>query len=78
MSYAPSKPVEGSEIDAAELRSQFTGLKSLLDAAAVTTAQTQNTTTLNPGQPATASVSFNNGILTFTFGLPEGQPGEVT
>jgi hypothetical protein len=32
MSFDPTKPVEGTEIDAAELRNQFNGLKTLLDA----------------------------------------------
>lgn len=32
MSFDPTKPVEGTEIDAAELRNQFNGLKALLDA----------------------------------------------
>ena len=32
MSFDPTKPVEGTEIDAAELRGQFNGLKTLLDA----------------------------------------------
>jgi hypothetical protein len=32
MSFDPTKPVEGTEIDAAELRNQFNGLKALVDA----------------------------------------------
>ena len=32
MSCDPTKPVEHTEIDAAELRSQFAGLKELIDA----------------------------------------------
>lgn len=78
MAFDPALPANGSLIAAAELRSQFTGLKTLIDAGAVTGAQTQNTTTLTPGSPATASVTLAGGVLTFTFGIPEGQPGEVT
>ena len=32
MSFDPNKPVEGTEVDAVELRSQFNGLKALIDA----------------------------------------------
>jgi hypothetical protein len=32
MSFDPTKPIEGTEIDAAELRTQFNGLKTLIDA----------------------------------------------
>ena len=34
MAFDPTKPVEGSEIDAAELRNQFNALKALNDAQA--------------------------------------------
>ena len=33
---------------------------------------------LPPGSSATADVTFSSGILTFTFGIPAGAPGEVT
>ena len=32
MSFDPTKPVEGTEVDAKELREQFNGLKALIDA----------------------------------------------
>jgi hypothetical protein len=32
MAFDPTKPVEGTEIDAAELRNQFNALKALVDA----------------------------------------------
>ncbi len=78
MPFDPSKPASHAEITSPELRSQFTGLKAVLDAGAVTAAQTQNTGTLSPGTPATADVALNAGTLTFTFGIPAGAPGEVT
>jgi hypothetical protein len=34
--------------------------------------------TLSPGSPATVSVTFDGTNVRFTFGIPEGQPGEVT
>jgi hypothetical protein len=78
MPYNPLLPANGSQIVAAELRGQFTGLKTLLDAGAVTAAQTGTIDTLPPGSPATAGVTLNAGTLTFSFGIPEGLPGEVT
>jgi hypothetical protein len=78
MPYNPLLPANGSQIVAAELRGQFTGLKDLIDAGAVTDAEAINTTTLPPGSPATAGVTLNSGTLTFTFGIPEGPAGEVT
>jgi hypothetical protein len=78
MPFDPAKPVEGTLCDAAEMRSQFTGLKAIVDAATVTLAQVGSTATLSPGQPATADVILSNGTLIFTFGIPAGVPGEVT
>ena len=78
MAFDPTLPADDSLIEADELRSQFTGLKTLIDAGAVTAAQTQNTGTLSPGTPATADVALNAGTLTFTFGIPAGANGEVT
>jgi hypothetical protein len=34
--------------------------------------------TLTPGSPATVSVTFDGTNVRFTFGIPAGQPGEVT
>ena len=79
MSYDPTKPVEGTLCDAAEMRSQLNALKALIDAiSSVTGAITQNTGTLPPGSSATADVTFSGGILTFTCAIPAGAPGEVT
>lgn len=35
-------------------------------------------TTLNPGDSASASVSFDGMLVHFSFAIPQGQPGEVT
>ena len=35
-------------------------------------------TTLSPGQPATVNVNFDGTNVRFTFGIPQGAPGEVT
>jgi len=78
MPFDPTLPLDASLVDAGELRSQFTGLKDLVDAGTITAALTQNTGTLPPGSAATADVTLSAGTLTFTFGIPAGQPGEVT
>ena len=41
MSFDPTKPVEDSPLDAAEMRNQFNGLKALIDAQQVTIAAQQ-------------------------------------
>jgi len=78
MPYDPAKPAHNSALSSAEMRTQLTGLKDLVDAGAITAAQTQNTGTLPPGSDATADVTLTAGTLTFTFGIPAGAPGEVT
>lgn len=42
----------------------------------VITSATANATTLSYYEPATASVKLNNGVLDFTFGIPQGEPAE--
>ena len=59
------------------MRSQLTSLKALIDAIlTLTAAQVDGTTTLNPGDPATAAVSVDGNTLRFTFGIPQGLQGE--
>ena len=66
-------------IDAAELRSQFNGLKALIDAlVTLTQAQVDGVTTLPAGEAATVSVSVTGNTLHLSFSLPQGEPGEVT
>ena len=45
MAFDPTKPVEGTEIDAAELRNQFNALKDLSDAQQATIDAQQATIT---------------------------------
>jgi len=79
MPYDPSLPVEGTLIDAAQMRSQLQGLHDEIAAAAgVTSAQVDNTNTGSPGTAATATVSLTGGVLHFDFSIPAGQNGEVT
>ena len=49
--------------------------------AGVSGAVVDSTTTLNPGDPASASASFDGSLVHFSFGIPpgpQGPPGEVT
>ena len=75
MSYDPTKPVEGTLCDAVEMRSQFTGLKALIDAGAVTGATVDSVTI---GSGTSVSVAIIAGTLHFDFMFQPGPPGEVT
>jgi hypothetical protein len=76
MPYDSSLPADGSEIRSDELRSQFAGLKALIDAiGAIVAAQVDGVMTLNPGDPAAASVTVTGDTLHFTFAIPRGNDG---
>lgn len=83
--FDPAQPANNSALSSAIMRSQLTSLKALIDAiVSIIAAQVDGVTTLNPGDPATVTVSVNGSTLHFTFGIPrgsegpQGQPGEVT
>ena len=77
MPFDPTYPPANALIDSAPLRDQFTSLKALIDAiVSVTGAQVLSTTTLNPGQPANATVALVGSTLRFTFGIPQGLQGQ--
>ena len=85
MPFDPTLPAANSGNSSAEMRSQLTSLKALIDAIQnLTAAQVTSTTTLDPNLPATASVSISGTTLNFTFGIPkgfdgsDGPPGEVS
>ncbi len=76
MPYDPTLPQAGTEIDAVQMRAQLNGLKDLIDAIqTITAAQVDATHTLDPGEPATAEASWNDGEVHFTFGIPRGNDG---
>lgn len=76
MPYDPNKPVENTDLDAAEMREQLQGLKSLIDALlTVTAAQVDGVNTLNPGDPAEATAQVTGSTLHLTFGIPRGSDG---
>jgi hypothetical protein len=88
--FDPSLPLENTEIDAAQMRSQLTGLFDLIqtipvgpqgppgqDGGSVGSAVIDAVNTLNPGDAATADVTYDvaNAVLHFTFNLPRGNDG---
>lgn len=78
MPYDPSLPQEGTDIDAAQMRAQFGGLKDLIDALAalfITGAMIECIGTGNAGDPASVGVSLVNRVLRFSFILPRGDAG---
>jgi hypothetical protein len=88
MPFDPNLPLNGSRATAAELRSQFTGLKDLIDSmGSITSAVVDAVNTLPAGTPAAVSMNVIGSELHFTFGIPQGsdgptgatgQPGEVS
>ena len=78
MPYDPNYPPPNAEIESAPLRSQFNGLKSLIDAVpTLNAAQVNATNTLPPGSPAEAAVGVTGSVLAFTFGIPNGAAGPM-
>ena len=76
MPYNPSLPANATRATAAEMRGQLAGLKELIDAVSgVTSAEVDGVTPLNPGEPATATVSVTGSVLHISFGIPRGNDG---
>jgi hypothetical protein len=76
MPYDPSFPADGVLIESLPFRDQFHGIKDLIDAVpTITAAQVVGVTTLDPGNPADASVSVTGDTLHFTFDIPRGNDG---
>ena len=77
--FDPNLPATDSDMVSAEMRSQFNGLKDLIDAVpTITSAVVDSVTTLPSGDPAAVTASISGGVLHLSFGLPTGPPGEVT
>ena len=91
MPFNPALPTELTLADAAQMRGQLNGLKDLIDAVPAGPAGPQGdpgpqgppfsnavvdgVSTLNPGDSATVSTSFDGTNVHFTFGIPHGTPG---
>ena len=78
MPFDPNIPATNAEATSAMFRSQFNGLKDLIDAGlAINAAQVDSTSTLPQGSPANASVAVIGNSLHFSFDIPQGQEGLV-
>ncbi len=84
MLFDPTFPHEDTLADAAQMRSQLNGLKTLLDAVPAgpqgppfAQAIVDAVNTLEPGNAANVSVSFDGTNVHFTFDLPRGNDGGV-
>jgi len=76
MSFDPNLPQEGTPLDAVQMRSQLNGLKAIIDAIlTVSAAQVDGVNTVEPGNPANATVSVSGNTLHFTFDIPRGNDG---
>ena len=74
--FDPSYPPANAEIESAPLRSQFNGLKSLIDAVpTISGAVVDSVNTLPAGSPAQVSASISSGVLHLAFSLPMGDTG---
>ena len=74
--FDPNLPQENTPVDAVQMRAQLNGLKDLIDAVSgVTSATVDSVTTLNPGDPATVSLSVTGTVLHMSLALPRGADG---
>jgi len=74
--FDPNLPQANTLADAVQMRAQFNGLKTLIDAIpGITAAVVDTVTTVGPGQPATVMLSLTGTVLHMSLTLPEGQPG---
>lgn len=85
MPFDPDVPETNAELTSAMFRGQFQGLKALIDALpTVTGAAVDGVNTLPPGSAAAVTVQVVDGVLRFTFDIPQGEggppgtPGEVS
>jgi len=78
MPFDPNLPANNVQVTAAELRAQFNGLKELIDLIApgtITAVFIDSVTTVEPSDPAGASVSLVGTELHFSFSIPRGMDG---
>jgi len=76
MPYDPAFPADNALIESLPFRNQFGGIVSLITAIqTITAAQVDGVTTVNPGDPAAATLSVVGNTLHFTFAIPRGNDG---
>ena len=85
MPYDPTLPIANSPASSSQMRSQFAGLKALIDAVPAgppgppgpqgppfASAVVDGVSTLPPGDDATASAFFDGANVHLSFGIPRG------
>jgi hypothetical protein len=76
MPYDPTLPLPNSPLESQVIRDQFQALFNLINnIATITAAQVDGVTTVNPGDPASVSVSVSGGTLHLSFSIPRGNDG---
>ncbi len=76
MPFDPNIPVANSPNSSAQMRAQFNGLKDLIDALqSITGAVVDGVNTLPAGDPAAVDLSVVDGVLHFSFDIPQGVDG---
>jgi hypothetical protein len=85
MAFDPTKPQNGTDLDAVEIRDQLNALKALIDAVpagpagpqgpAFSSVQIGSVTTGAPGSAAAASVNTFGNNVELSFTIPAGEPG---
>ena len=78
MPFDPTEPQPTTLLDANQMRGQLNGLHDLITAIVqIAAAQVDGVLTLNPGEPAAATVSVTGDTLHFSFAIPRGQDGQA-
>ena len=91
MAFDPTLPLENTETDAVQMRNQLNGLKDLIDAIPAgpegppgpqgppfAAAMVDSVATLPSYEVATVTSYYDGTYVRFTFGIPQGVPGEVS
>ena len=74
--YDPALPADHTKAGAAQMRGQFAGLKTLIDAGpGITAVQVDAVNTVAPGQPARVDATVAGSTLHLTFSIPQGNEG---
>ena len=76
MPFDPAQPANNSALSSAIMRGQLTSLKTLIDAVpGLTDVVIDGVTTLDPGEPASATASLVGTVLHLTLAIPRGDEG---
>jgi hypothetical protein len=74
--YDPNIPADHADLTGAMFRGQFNGLKDLIDALqTITGAVVDGVNTVPAGDPAAVDLSVVDGVLHFSFSIPQGVDG---